>query len=141
MLEKRNQAGRVEPQAPGAVLGAGPLLPGLRCRLGTDLPQALGRPGNLFRRAQGERPGPGRVQDVVAEFRGQPGKFLLDGVEALPRLSLETDATVPGIAQQGFDDSLLGRVQRLPCLSFAQPFEGQVDGAALRLLELALDFP
>ena len=45
---------------------------------------------------------------MVAEFRGQPGEFFLDGVEAFALGALEADAAMAGVAEQRFDDALLG---------------------------------
>ena len=132
VLHEGQEAGHVQGDPPGAVLGRGPLLARLAGGLRGELPQARRKALDLALLAQGQGEGRGRVQDVVAEGRGQLRQLELDRVEALARLALEPHAGELDVPDHALDDPALDTVQLLPARAMPQLHQRAVDRLRLR---------
>mmetsp|Transcript_35807 Transcript_35807/g.63909 ORF Transcript_35807/g.63909 Transcript_35807/m.63909 type:complete len:235 (+) Transcript_35807:849-1553(+) len=124
--------GDVEREQPGALLRRGALVPlslgGLRSQRqrGGRQPLDVRRVGDqLLERLGG-------VEHVVAELCGQLAQLLLDLIEPLLRVTLQSNTAQNKVAQFPVHDALLSLRKRLPRGAVTYGLEALIDGFALR---------
>ena len=98
-------------------------------RLSQQLLEAGGQARQLGFRAQGEAPGVGGIQHVVAKGGGELGQLLGGGIEGQLLLTAQAHTPELHVPQLGLENALLGGIE--PGAPLIQGLKGPIEAAAL----------